>query len=95
MTRWPPSSERGIARRLRGIAVEGSRPPRAGQTVYLGDGGAAAGEVTSGNFSPTLGHGIALAFLPPDVEPGAAVEIDVRGARLPGTVVPLPFLPKP
>jgi aminomethyltransferase len=55
--------------------------------------GTPAGEVTSGNFSPVLGHGIALAFLPPDVEEGAAVAVEVReGQSLPGTVVPIPFL---
>ena len=43
------------------------------------------GEVTSGNFSPTLGHAIALAFLAPDVELGAAVQIDVRGSLLDAT----------
>ena len=41
--------------------------------------GEPAGAVTSGNFSPVLGHGIGLAFLPPDVEEGTAVEVDVRG----------------
>ncbi len=42
--------------------------------------GAEVGAVTSGNFSPTLGHAIALAFLRPDVEIGAAVQFDVRGS---------------
>jgi aminomethyltransferase len=39
-----------------------------------------------------LGHGIALAFLPPDIADGAAVTIDLRGSALPGTVVPTPFV---
>jgi hypothetical protein len=30
--------------------------------------------------------------VPPDVDTGAAVEIDVRGTALPGTVVPTPFV---
>jgi aminomethyltransferase len=47
--------------------------------------------VTSGNVSPTLGRGIALAFLPPDVEEGAEVAVEVRGTPVPATVVPLPF----
>jgi aminomethyltransferase len=50
--------------------------------------------VTSGNFSPILGKGIAMAFLPPPVEPGSHVVIEARGRALPGQVVPLPFLPK-
>jgi glycine cleavage system aminomethyltransferase T len=38
-----------------------------------------------------LGTGIALAFLPPDVEDGAGVEIDVRGSVVPATVTKPPF----
>jgi aminomethyltransferase len=50
--------------------------------------------VTSGNFSPMLGHGIALAFVPPAVQPGDALQIDVRGQLLDAQVVPLPFVKK-
>ena len=82
--------ERGVARRLRGIATDGRRPPREGCTVLID--GRPAGELTSGNFSPVLGHGIGLAFLPPAVEEGTAVEVDVRGSALPGRVVPVPFV---
>lgn len=83
----------GVSRRLRGIATEGRRPPREGSTVLVD--GAPAGVVTSGNFSPVLGHGIALAFLPPAVADGAPVVVDVRGSMLAGTVVPTPFVKKP
>ena len=82
--------ERGVGRRLRGIATEGRRPPRAEQAILVD--GQAVGEVTSGNFSPMLGHGIALGFLPPDVADGTNVAIEVRdGETLAGTVVPTPF----
>jgi aminomethyltransferase len=82
--------EQGVARRLRGIATKGRRPPRSEQAILLD--GEAVGEVTSGNFSPMLGHGIALGFLPPDVADGAHVAIEMReGETLPGTVVPTPF----
>jgi len=84
--------ERGVARRLRGLATDGRRPPREGCPVFIG--GRPAGELTSGNFSPVLGHGIGLAFLPPDVDDGTAVDVDVRGSALPGRVVPLPFVQK-
>ena len=80
----------GLQRRLRGISTEGRRPPREGNAVFAD--GAMVATVTSGNFSPTLGHGIAMAFLPPECEIGASVEVDVRGTRLPGVVVALPFL---
>jgi len=82
----------GVRRRLAGLATEGRQPPRAGAGVLVD--GKRVGEVTSGNFSPVLGHGIALAFLPPGTEPGTAVEVDLRGRPLPGRVVPLPFVEK-
>ncbi len=82
--------ERGVERHLVGIATEGRRPPRSGCAVLVGD--RTVGTVTSGNFSPVLGHGIALAFVPPDVVEGTEVAIDVRGTRLPGAVVPTPFV---
>ena len=83
--------ENGPHRLLHGLAVEGRRPPRAGQTVL--SQGAWVGEVTSGNFSPMLGHGIALAFLQSGIDVGSAVEIDARGSLLPATVVETPFYP--
>ena len=79
-----------MARRLRGLATEGRRPPRADQAVLVD--GTPAGVVTSGNFSPVLGHGIALAFLPPEVGEGSEVAIDVRGEPEPAKVVPTPFV---
>jgi aminomethyltransferase len=84
--------DRGVDRTLVGIATEGRRPPRAECAVLVG--GESVGVVTSGNFSPVLEHGIALAFVPPDVVEGTAVEIDVRGSRLAGRVVPTPFVAK-
>jgi aminomethyltransferase len=80
----------GPARRLRGIALEGRRPPREGHAVLVE--GAPAGTVTSGNFSPVLERGIALALVRPDLELGTAVEIDLRGTHAPGTVVATPFV---
>lgn len=82
--------ERGPSRLLRGLTTEGRRPPRAGNAV-LRDG-EAVGEVTSGNFSPQLGHGIALAFVPPDVQVGDELAVDVRGTALPARVVETPFV---
>ena len=84
--------ERGVSRLLRGIATEGRRPPRA-ECVVL-HAGLPIGTVSSGNFSPVLEHGIALAFLPPDLADGSDVTIDVRGSSLSGRIVPLPFVAK-
>ena len=82
----------GVERSLRGIATEGRRPPREGCDVLVD--GERVGVVTSGNFSPVLGHGISLAFLPPKTEIGTPVTVDVRGTSMPGTVVPTPFVAK-
>jgi aminomethyltransferase len=84
--------DRGVDRLLRGIATAGRRPPRADCDVLID--GTPSGVVTSGNFSPVLGHGVAMAFLPPDVADGTAVQVDVRGSLLDGAVVPLPFVAK-
>ena len=83
--------DRGVERRLVGIVTEGRRPARAGCAISI-DGMGAVGEVTSGNFSPVLGHGIALGFVPTDTPEGTAVVIDVRGKDLPGRVAPTPFV---
>jgi aminomethyltransferase len=83
--------DRGVERLLRGLVVEGRQVPRA-KCVVLIDG-ARVGEITSGNFSPMLGHGIALAFLPPQIADGTLVEIDVRGRLVPAKVTKPPFVP--
>jgi aminomethyltransferase len=90
--RPPLEAERsaGPKRLLDGLAFAGRQPGRDGAVVSR-DGNAIGG-VTSGNFSPTLGHAIAFAFLPPDLEPGDEVEVDVRGKALPATVVKTPFV---
>jgi aminomethyltransferase len=81
---------RGVERRLVGIGTEGRRPARAGCTVLVD--GSAVGEITSGNFSPVLGHGIAMGFVAPHIDVGTDVIVDVRGKELPGSIVEMPFL---
>lgn len=83
----------GLPSRLRGLVTGDRRHiPRAHQAVHHGDG--TVGEVTSGSFSPTLGVGIALAYLSPAdaFGPGSEVEIDIRGRRAPARVVDPPFV---
>lgn len=82
--------ERGVERLLRGITTDGRRPPRDGAAVLIDDD--VVGEVTSGNFSPVLGHGIAMAFVRPDLDVGTAIEVDVRGKRLAGQLAQMPFV---
>jgi aminomethyltransferase len=76
---------------LVGLVSDGRRAGRAGYPV-LGPDGAAVGEITSGALSPTLGHPIAMAFVPRALaRPGTALAIDVRGTAIPATVTTLPF----
>lgn len=82
--------ERGVTRRLVGLATEGRRPTRSGCTVRAR--GEDVGEVSSGNFSPVLAHGIAMAFVSPALEVGQAVSVDVRGKELSGSIVEMPFV---
>ena len=83
----------GPARRLRGLATDGRQPPRADALVTAG--GEEVGVVTSGNFSPMLKHGIALALLGTKDGPakGDAVEINLERRSVAATVVATPFWP--
>jgi aminomethyltransferase len=79
-----------IRRRLRGLRATSRGVPRADQAVLLD--GDEVGRTTSGSFSPTLGTGIALAYLEASVDVGDDVVIDVRGRDLAATVVRPPFV---
>ena len=82
--------DNGLTRRLVGITIEGRRPAREGAAVSVA--GRQVGVVTSGNFSPTLGHAIALAFVEVSVDMGSAVDIDVRGSIITGIVTSTRFV---
>ncbi|MFT5131119.1 MAG: aminomethyltransferase [Rhodothermales bacterium] len=72
------------------IAFEGRRAVRDGARILMGDTN--VGVVSSGSFSPTLGHAIALAYLQPDCsELGREVAGDVGREPIPGRIVALPF----
>jgi aminomethyltransferase len=81
--------EAGVSRRLRGLLAAGRRPLRAEQTVTAR--AERVGETTSGNFSPVLERGIALALVSPGLELGEQVSVDVRGSAEPATLVKPPF----
>jgi aminomethyltransferase len=86
----------GVKVRLTGLRLPTPGAiPRHGTPVL--QGGTPVGLVTSGGISPTLGQGIALAYLPPSMGTvGASVELQLRGRNVPAEVVALPFLaPKP
>ncbi len=80
----------GLSKQLVPFEMEGRQIARHGHSVRAG---AARGEVSSGNFSPVLGHGIGFAYLaPPEAE--ADLEIEIRGAWLPARRAQLPFIGK-
>ncbi|WP_127480829.1 glycine cleavage system aminomethyltransferase GcvT [Nocardioides pantholopis] len=83
--------ETGPRRSLRGLVATGRGIPRPHMTVSLTPD-VPLGEVTSGTFSPTLRKGVGLALLPPFVEDGAEVGVDVRGRREIFTVTKPPFV---
>ena len=84
----------GAARRLFGFVCTDRGVPRQHHRVLVGD--EPIGEVTSGNFSPTLNTGIALARgerarIPGE---GSEVVVDARGRRIRGDIVKPPFVTK-
>lgn len=85
----------GPARKLFGIVCTDRGVPRQGYPVHRDD--AVIGSVTSGNHSPTLGTGIALALGVradvPQVGDGG-IAIDARGRLIPGDIVKPPFVTK-
>lgn len=83
-------------RTLVGLVSSGRRSPRSGYTVLDPRTREPIGNVTSGAPSPTLGHPIAMAYVPvASAEPGNALVVDVRGSHENVEVVPLPFYRRP
>ncbi len=82
----------GAPRKCVGLTLDGRQAAREGAAVYAGD--QQVGTVTSGGFSPTLERPIAMAYVTSaQAAEGTALEIDIRGKRLPATVVKTPFVP--
>lgn len=84
---------KGPRRRLRGLVADGRQPPRDGAPVQAA--GAAVGTVSSGNFSPMLERGIALAFVDTaaGVADGARLTAVERGREIPVRVTGRRFWP--
>ena len=84
----------GPVRRRVGLKPEGRAPMREGTQVFAAaESGAPIGAITSGGFGPSIEGPMAMAYLPATLAEGATVYGDVRGKRLPATIVPMPFLP--
>jgi aminomethyltransferase len=78
----PPRRFVGLRLPERAIARHGSGVSEGGRTV---------GQVTSGGFSFTLGHGIATASLEPEAGESADLSVDIRGAAVAAERTALPF----
>ena len=75
-----------------GLTLDGRQPAREGATIHIGD--EQVGHVTSGGFSPTLGHPVAMGYVEAEhAAHGTVVDIEVRGRRLPAKIAPMPFVP--
>ena len=82
--------EAGGYRQLTGLVMTERGILRAHYPVLRGN--EQVGEITSGAFSPTLQHSIALARLAGDVKPGEQLAVDIRGSSKPVKVVHPPFV---
>ena len=81
----------GTPRKWVGLTLEGRLPAREGAEIFAGD--TQIGVVTSGGFSPTLGHPIAMGYVDSaHTEAGTALEVQVRNKRLPARVAKMPFV---
>ncbi len=84
----------GASRKLFGLVCRDRGVPRQGHPVVAGD--RVLGEVTSGNFSPTLSTGVALALGPGESIPkeGDGVAVDAARRRIRADIVKPPFIEK-
>ncbi|XAP79720.1 glycine cleavage system aminomethyltransferase GcvT [Citromicrobium bathyomarinum] len=81
----------GAAQKRVGLVLDGRLPAREGSEIFAGD--TQVGTVTSGGFSPTLGHPIAMGYVDAaHAEIDTALEVQVRNKRLPARVAKMPFV---
>lgn len=82
--------EGGVPRKLVGFTFADRAIPRHGYPVFID--GAPSGTVCSGTMSPTLAIPIGTCYLPAGkTAEGTKFEVDIRGKRIPATVVKTPF----
>ena len=76
--------------------TEKSAPPRPHYAIWSsGPNAAKVGDVVSGTQSPSLGVGIGLGYVPPELaKAGTTIEIEIRGKRSPAVVVAKPIYKK-
>lgn len=81
-------------RQLVRLVVDGKRIPREGMDVRLGE--QVVGRTTSGTLGPSVGRGIAMAYVDrAHTAPGTELVIDVRGKSAPAVVIKGPSFTAP
>lgn len=82
--------QKGLRRKLTGVALSEKGVPRAGAPVLLR--GESIGQLCSATFSPTLQKGIGVGYLSrPDLGFGEKLEVEIHGRRVAAEVLPVPF----
>ncbi|MDA0999597.1 MAG: glycine cleavage system aminomethyltransferase GcvT [bacterium] len=85
--------EAGPPRKLVGFEMIDRGIPRHGAEILAG--GAAAGVVTSGTMSPSLGKAIGIGYVPVEyAKEGSEIAVDIRGTARAAKVVKTPFYRK-
>jgi glycine cleavage system T protein (aminomethyltransferase) len=80
----------GVTRRLVGFELLERGIPRKGYEIYSGE--TKIGVVTSGTMSITLGKPIGMGYVKSGCEePGTSIAVSIRGKKIPGKVVTMPF----
>lgn len=80
----------GIPKKLVGFTIADRAFPRHGYPVFVN--GQPSGEVRSGTMSPSCNIAIGTAYVPAaHAQLGNTLEVEIRGKRLAGTIVKMPF----
>ena len=88
------TKENGSAEKLAAFRMEGKGPPpRPHYSIFRN--GERIGEVTSGTLSPSLNHGIGMAYVSaPHAKIGTRIDIEIRGQKFPATIEKKPLYKK-
>ncbi|MFL6728275.1 MAG: glycine cleavage system aminomethyltransferase GcvT [Sphingomicrobium sp.] len=85
--------ENGPPLRRVGFEVDGRQPVREGALILDAEGNE-VGKITSGGFSPSLQHPIAMGYVATHLaENGTALKLEQRGKLFDARVAPMPFVP--
>jgi len=85
--------QNGAPQKRVGFEVDGRQPVREGALVLDGEGNE-VGKITSGGFSPSLQHPIAMGYVATHLaENGTALKLEQRGKLFDARVAPMPFVP--